>query len=225
MKDWPDDVFTQGERIWRESQGWCSLEKAHTLMSLIISHRMTAVIEIGVWHGKSLLPMAIAAQAVGAGVAAIDPWSSSASVAGQGTADAAWWNRQEIHEAALAEFTKKLRQYNLMENVGVIRKRSSEVDPVECDLLHVDGNHGAQAVEDMQRFAPKVRPGGFVVADDINWTGGEVAKAIDILPSLGFVKLYDVLKEAKPPYYPYSDNWAVFQRSYAATGPAEKSQV
>ncbi len=49
--------------------------------------------------------------------------------------------------------------------------RSQDVQPIECDLLYVDGDHSYAAVcSDMARHGTKVRDGGLVVLDDYHWT-------------------------------------------------------
>ncbi len=52
--------------------------------------------------------------------------------------------------------------------------RSQDVQPIESDLLYVDGDHGYEAVcSDMARHGTKVRDGGLVVLDDyyFAWPG------------------------------------------------------
>lgn len=49
--------------------------------------------------------------------------------------------------------------------------RSQELEPIECDLLYVDGDHSYEAVcSDMARWGTRVRDGGLVVLDDYHWS-------------------------------------------------------
>lgn len=178
-----------------EGGEWCSVDKACTLAALIAGLRPNLVVEVGVWMGGSLVPMALAARELGPGksrVVAIDPWQAGESVLGQTGDNADWW-RQVDHEAAFRRFCDRLRRHELEGVVEVRRCRSDEVDPAGwlIGLLHVDGNHGEQAVRDVERFAPQVEPGGVCVLDDIGWAGGAVGRAADLLVArLGFRFLY-----------------------------------
>jgi len=202
------NIFSKIETVHAETSGWCSELKARTLAAIIISTRPDISLEIGVWYGRSLLPIALAHQHVAHGkVIAIDPWLAGCSVAGQeNPADREWWSRQDIHETAFQTFMSKVGIYDLKNFVEVHRMHSDEFDPPEgIGLLSVDGNHGQQAEKDMARYAPKVIKGGFLVADDLNWTGGAVSRAIALLPPMGFHELYRVEND--------KESWAVFQRA------------
>lgn len=191
-----------------EVSGWCSLEKANTLASIILATRPEVSLEIGVWHGRSLIPMALAHRHIEHGkVIAVDPWLAGCSVAGQvNKADQEWWNRQNIHEDAYKAFCEHLKKFDVASMVEIHRIHSDEFDPpLGIGLLSVDGNHGEQSIKDIQRYAPMVDPGGFIVADDLNWSGGSVTKAIELLPSLGFHELYRVEND--------KESWAVFQKA------------
>lgn len=202
-----NNIYTRIEEIQNGISGWCSVQKARTLASLIVGTRPELTVEIGVWFGKSLIPMALAHQHILTGkVMAIDPWKSESSILGQvNPQDKEWWDNQNIHDQAYRSFKMKIEEFNLSEYVEVIRKPSNDVNPPDnIGLLSVDGNHGEQAIDDIKRYAPKVKKGGFIVADDIEWTGGSVSKAISMLPAMGYKELYRI----KNP----EESWAVFQR-------------
>ena len=40
--------------------GWCSVSKAFVLIDLIFQTQAQTIVEVGVWGGKSLVPMALA---------------------------------------------------------------------------------------------------------------------------------------------------------------------
>ena len=46
---------------------WCPLDKAKTLAAMVLALRPAVVVEIGVWRGSSLLPMALALKELGRG--------------------------------------------------------------------------------------------------------------------------------------------------------------
>lgn len=176
--------------------GWCSLDKANTLVALIVALRPRVVVELGVWMGGSAIPMALALRAVGSGqLVAIDAWSAEMSVAGQELEiHRKWWGvmGESGHLRALEVFLTRLRKHGISpERCAVRRQRTSEaaVPPV-IDLLHHDANHGPQVVDDIERWAPAIRVGGILVLDDLDWAGGHVIRARDRALELGFVELY-----------------------------------
>lgn len=186
------DIFKQiGEVLPRIQNGWCSLEKAEDLASAVMALRSTVSLEIGVWAGRSLIPMAMAHAAQGHGqVWAVDPWAPQASIVGQNKANADWWGSVD-HEAIYREFVNQLDLLGLSGYVHIVRAPSDDVEPpAVIDLLHVDGNHGDQAIKDVARFATRVRPGGRVFMDDIHWEGDGVVRAVDDLKKMGFSQLF-----------------------------------
>lgn len=201
------NLFNHIEAVHAATQGWCSAMKAQTLASIVLATRPEISLEIGVFFGKSLLPVALAHQAIGKGrVIAVDPWAAACSVAGQlNPLDVDYWKRQDMHEQAYESFKNSVKVNGLSEIVEIHRMHSDEFEtPGNIGLLSVDGNHGEQAIKDVERYAPKVYRGGFLVADDIEWTGGAVGKAIALLPSMGFIELFRVKNE--------NESWACFQR-------------
>jgi predicted O-methyltransferase YrrM len=175
----------------RPPEAWPTLEKCQCLGALVVARRPKLVVEIGVWTGDSLIPQLLALRHVGTGRGiAIDPWAPSASIEGQDDVNVKWWGRVD-HERSYQIFTGRLRQLEL--ECGVIRAKSDEVSPAELgqiDMIHIDGNHGPQAVRDVDRFTAHVPLGGILVMDDLGWTGGSVRLAYDRAVALGFVELY-----------------------------------
>jgi hypothetical protein len=161
--------------------GGSGLAKALTSAALIIRHDLTSYVEIGVYRGRSLLPVAAAFGYFGRGSAVgIDPWSSSAAT------------QQDLHlfppaAATVNDFVSGLDWDGMFDEVlrqiaaqGVeahctlIRARASAAvarfADRSVDLLHVDGNHDQAAVlEDLDNYLPKVMLGGFVILDDVSW--------------------------------------------------------
>ncbi len=203
------NIYNAIEAVHEGISGWCSAQKCRTLASLIISTRPEITLEIGVWFGKSCIPMALAHEHILTGkVIAVDPWRAAASVSGQvNPADVEWWNRQDIHDLAFDSFNAKIDEHLLRQYVSVFRLDSDTYEPPDgIGLLSVDGNHGEQAVRDIKRYAPKVKPGGFLVADDLNWTGGAVSEAVALLPAMGFKELYRVDDKES------ANQWGVWQK-------------
>jgi predicted O-methyltransferase YrrM len=200
------NLFTQIEETTGAITGWCSLEKAFTLAAIVMASRPKLCVEIGVWAGKSLVPVALACREIGYGrVIAIDPWKAEASVEGQlHPADREWWSNQAHHDLIFDQFNQTLATLKLRNIVEIVRATSEEATvPIGIGLLSLDGNHADQAIRDVERYAPNIIPGGYLVADDLGWTGGGVGRAIEKLPAMGFVELFRQTQ---------GDQWAVFQK-------------
>lgn len=209
------NLETRIERVLEQMpHGWCSVRKAHALAAIIMATRPERVVEIGVYAGRSFVPMVMALHEAGHGVAhGIDPYDAKVSAAGEEDANREWWgnlDHEQIYRFAIAalESVKEWQDHWIL-----WRQSSDEMEP-SCvgpyGLLHVDGAHTEQAYRDVQRYAPLVEPGGFVVLDDILWSSGEVSRSIEVLESLGFVERFRVIGEE--PGTRFTDNWGVFQR-------------
>lgn len=196
-------LLAEIEAAMRMDDGWCSLEKAITLASIIIAIRPRIVVELGVWRGGSAIPMAIALRALGAGqLVAVDAWAAAFSVAGQEGPHAQWWGEaqgQDGHDHAYETFVARLQKHEIGPDRCVVRRQRTDVAavPSAIDVLHHDANHGPQAVLDIDRWAPAVRLGGFLVIDDLDWPGEvaptaprHVRRAHARALELGFVELY-----------------------------------
>jgi FkbM family methyltransferase len=188
-------LFAEVEVALPEGGDWCSQEKALGLVTLIVGLRPKVVVELGVWMGGSAIPMAIALRHLGFGkLVAVDSWSPEASVAGMEEANAHWWGETigvAGHETAFQVFVSRLKKHKIGARCVVRRERADQAAvPAAIDLLHHDANHGPQAFEDIERWAPAVRVGGFLVLDDVEWSGGHVGRAKARAIELGFVERY-----------------------------------
>ncbi|WP_284257019.1 class I SAM-dependent methyltransferase [Acidocella aquatica] len=169
-------------------EGWCTLSKALWLVELVSNMSGTRIGEIGVYGGKSLIPMALAARnRPGAMVYAIEPWSNSVAVEQATSAENdQWWREVDLNKIKLG-FVSAVMDCGL---AGVVKLIELPSDEARCafqamrgyrfDLLHVDGSHAeGQALTDVKDWLPLVAPGGILVLDDIGWE--TVTKARDYL--------------------------------------------
>lgn len=191
------ELLTVIDQIVPTLGDWCPKTKAETLAAQVVALRPAISLEIGVWLGASLIPMAMAHKFIGYGkVIAVDPWNAEASACNESPDNQNWWRRQD-HEKAFQMFRNTVEFYGLKDVVEIQRKCSDEYDPPDgIGLLHIDGSHTIQAVRDVERYASKVSPGGICIMDDIEWVGGGVLKAVDLLQSMGFRRLYPLIKGA-----------------------------
>jgi len=187
------ELYAEIERVLPDGGAWCSVERAATLASIVVALRPRIICEIGVWLGGSLIPMLLAAKHIGAGRAiAIDPWSPEASAADQDDVNAQWWKNAD-HDAAYRKFMARLKLHDLEHLCSICRMPSDQYEPThDIDLLSLDGNHGPQAVRDIERFASRVTLGGILALDDIGWSGDHVYRAQRRAVELGFRDLYQL---------------------------------
>jgi len=156
----------------RQLEGWCSFAKAAVLIDLILIKNPQVIVEIGVFGGKSLIPMAIALKELNKGIAfGIDPWSVSASVEGMDNENYSWWS-QINHDAFFEYLAAKIDQFGLQDQIQLIRQTSEQADLIyNIDLLHLDGNHSEKcACLDVEKWVPLVTRGGIIAFDDTNWS-------------------------------------------------------
>lgn len=224
MTNW-SELFAKIEVDLPNGGQWCTPYKAGTLASLIIGLRPTTIVEIGVWMGGSLVPMALAMKALASAgiesprprkVIGIDAWDPKASVQGQRNANEQWWGSVD-HDMAFRTTRERLEAHRIdyavyevprLPNPGLVElwhcpssdvPRNVVID-LDIDLLHIDGNHAEQAIADVEIYARRVQVGGICVMDDIHWEGGHVENACTRLQRQGFTHLYDL------------DTGAVYQR-------------
>lgn len=206
MKDLFSAIATNTPKI----AGWATVNKALTLASIVIAFRPKIIVEIGVFGGRSLLPMALACKEINHGtVIGIDPYDRAASIESETKDNAEWWGRVD-HEEVFRQFNKSVIHFGVDKFVTLLRKRSDDVDPGQwtIDLFHCDGSHTDQAVMDVVRYSPRVPVGGIVVMDDCSWTSGGVERAVNSLLATGFTELYRFRNETPEGI----DDWAVFQK-------------
>lgn len=182
--------------------GWCSIEKADALYDLVLKSKPKLIVEIGTFAGKTLFSMALPAKEIGGcTVISIDPWNNEASAVGQVEQTSEEWWRGVNHELIYQKFLWQVDKLGLKDVIEVHRQKSIDMEPPKnVDILHIDGNHGPDAVQDAERFAPNVKLGGHCILDDLGWTGGYVRLAEKHLLSIGFVKVKG------------NDDWAIYQR-------------
>ena len=158
-------------------EGWCTECKAVWLAGLIAGNRCSRVLEIGIYGGRSLIPMALAVQehAPEGKVYGVGEWSSDVAVeTATDAASDAWWRDVGL-ETIKARFLRNLLDNQLAGIVNVLEMSSDEafkcltaIGPFEFDLIHVDGSHSeVQALRDVKSWTGLLPPGGILVLGDI----------------------------------------------------------
>lgn len=171
------DVRDELNHAARTLEGWCPDHKARQMCALILTNKPAVVVEIGVFGGKSLIPQAIACRKNSHGlVYAIDPWTNEAAMESypQDDPNLNWWSQQNLDKVC-AQFCAYVNDQGLAPWVRIVRKRAEDCldlfgpdNPI--DVLHIDGNHSTEtAIRDVKNYLPRVREGGWVWMDDVNW--------------------------------------------------------
>jgi hypothetical protein len=161
-----------------DSGGGSGSLKALILADLIIEHHVSTTVEIGVYRGRSLLPIALLFRTIGSGTAiGIDPWQVEAALQfddheiGPAVND---WTRIQPWDATYESVIGRIRDWDLDRYCQLLRMKSGDAASLIHDhsvgLVHIDGNHDqAQVQRDVELYAPKLVPGGFLVLDDPSW--------------------------------------------------------
>jgi len=151
--------------------GWLSVDEAIALYELAraLPDEAPVVVEVGSWQGKSSVCLARGlAGKTRPRLCCIDPFDASgdaASAADYGVRAGAVGN--DLRGA----FEHNLREAGMLHLVEVHQGFSHEHaqrwrGPI--DLLFLDGDHSYDAVaQDVADWAPKIRPGGFLVMHDV----------------------------------------------------------
>jgi Methyltransferase domain len=161
-----------------DSGGGASLLKALVLADLIIDRPVLRMVEIGIYRGRLLLPLALVMKWREAGeIVGIDPYSATAAEQHDDHdrgIDLRSWAHSVDWDGLHQEVLQNIRRFDVEGCCHVVRARSADaVDKFPAgsiDLLHVDGNHDRAAVlRDVELYVPRVSTGGYVVLDDASW--------------------------------------------------------
>jgi predicted O-methyltransferase YrrM len=141
-------------------------------MDLIFKNRPETIVEIGVFGGKSLVPMAFALKGNKKGkIYGIDPWSNQASIEHvQNEVNRHWWGTLNL-EAIRLGLVSQITRFGLDPYVELIQKTSADTPPIpNIDMLHIDGNHSdPTSYFDVIKWVPLVKSGGWIIFDDMTW--------------------------------------------------------
>lgn len=189
----------------RHADGWAWPEKAFMLCERIEFEKPSLVVELGVFGGRSMLPMALQLKENGSGVIfGIDPWMSQPCLEGEMEREnKEWWAKVNL-EDVMHRFFNQVINLGLSDIAVPIRATSQACARLfpegSIDLLHIDGNHSELAsLRDIDNYFLKVRLGGLICLDDIHWPSNQAAVRkldslcsviLDIKSELGQCRLY-----------------------------------
>lgn len=158
-----------------EGGDWAELGRRCDVAELVIDTKPKVVVEIGTFGGAGAIPIAFALRQNNNGgkIYCIDPYRSEYAVEGEWEDNQKWWtqnvNLHEIHRKCMVA----IWSHNIDEWIVVIRAASQhcwELFLSGIDILVIDGNHSEVAsLRDAKLYVPRVRSGGYIVADDVDW--------------------------------------------------------
>jgi len=157
--------------------GGCSLHKAEYLVNLIIKNNLTTCVEIGVYRGRSLIPMIVATSYINGYVYGIDPYTNQHMQQKNLPDDVKNIVSRFIQTCDLEFIYKNLTRslssspffnYRLIRNPSSL---SCPLLPSSINLLHIDGNHDTSSViNDISSYIPLVSSDGFIIMSATNWS-------------------------------------------------------
>lgn len=175
----PIELAKKIEEVLPTMQGWCSLSKALKLSESIIAIEPEIVVEIGIFGGRSLIPMAMTLQHLGKGVIyGVEAWNPGAATSFTTNSENDNWWKEIDFSAIKSGFLKKVVECELASFARIVEIDAARAHSVfdVIDFLHIDGGHSAPAaLLDVAHFLPKLRTGGILVFDDINWETTRIA--------------------------------------------------
>jgi predicted O-methyltransferase YrrM len=175
-------------------EGWTTPERALEMAELILEHKPKIVVELGVFGGRSLIPMAMALRHSNHGgkIFGVDPWKIEAALEAENEKNREWWkgiDLEQIRRGAVNAIWA-----HLLDPWAVILQTSSQYAAdvwAVIDILNIDGNHSEIAsCRDVELYLPKVPIGGFIWMDDCDWPSTQ--RALRMLD-----KSCECLKDAK----------------------------
>src|SRR5688572_24337917 len=114
-------LFQQIDEIVPKLQGWCTPLKANNLAALIVALRPSLTVEIGIFGGRSFLPMAMAHRFIQSGIAVgIEPWTQVSASEGYSGADKEWWGKKVNFAEVQSTFLRNLNSLNLRGHANVL---------------------------------------------------------------------------------------------------------
>jgi hypothetical protein len=188
--------------------GWCSLNKAGCFIDYIndiCSRKESPIcIEIGVYGGKSILPVALELKRHDKGIVyGIDPWENEAASEGYTGDDLQFWSTIDLN-LYYNICLETINENDLNDVVSILRMKSNDAPEFDnIDFLYIDGQHTEQALLDAEKYASKIALDGYCIVDDVSW--GAVEKVPSYLKRIGFEQIHTV------------DNAIVFKRKKLGT--------
>lgn len=152
---------------------WCSPAKIYLLMDLVYVTKPEVCVEVGVYIGATILPVATTLKYLQSGmIFAVDAWSNAIAIQNMDWDDPnrSGWGSVDLETAYLA-FLKKLSSRSLNSFCTVLRCPADTAVLFvedEIDFLHLDGDHTEKSsLQDVALYLPKVKKGGYILLSNL----------------------------------------------------------
>lgn len=185
--------------------GWCSYEKGQRLALLAIEMNAQKIVEVGVFGGRSLIPMALACKFKGSGVVhGIDPWEKDAALEGKNDqTNDDWWGNVVDLNLIYNSYLKSIVNYGLQDQCVTHKMKSIDAinlfEDRSIDIFHQDSNHSEEvSCSEVEKWMPKMKISCAWICDDTNWP--TIQKSLRLIESYGF--------ETVQQY----ENWKIYKR-------------
>jgi hypothetical protein len=185
-------------------EGWCTPQKARVLYDLVLKTDSQLSVELGVFGGRSLIPMALAHKYKARGfVTGVDAWEVQAAVeALADQRDRDWWGTVDL-ESIYIRFLQAMIDNEVTYHGRWIRAKSEDAVRMFGDgtvtILHQDSNHSELvSCQEVRLWSSKVLSGGYWIMDDTDWLS--TRKAQGLLLQFGFRIIRDEV------------SWMVYQK-------------
>jgi len=170
-----------------DAVGVCTAPRCEAIRQCVLRSNAQLCVEIGVWKGSSLMCFAEALESTGGQVVGIDPYLMDAArnkIGNRSLEKRVYQDLlkdQPVLDGVYENLMRTIHEHDLGGTITLVRERSenhsASFDPESLDVLHIDGNHDEECVSrDIRQYLPLVKPGGYIVMDDVRWPG--VANAI-----------------------------------------------
>ncbi len=176
----PDHIEKKIREKLPKMEGWMQPERGIQFADLILEIKPKVIVEIGVFGGRSMFCFALALRHLNEGGVyyGLDPWEAGVALEGQTQPhERDWWKKipiEEIHQKAM----HVIWDNNLDKWAVVIRAASQHCYRLfkEIDVLSIDGSHVEHvACRDVELYLPLLKPGGYLLFDDSDWTSTQKA--------------------------------------------------
>ena len=158
--------------------GWCDPKKASDLADLVINTKAKSIADVGVFEGKSTLALAYACKLIGSGVVyGVDSWKKEDCIDDETQANKDWWSTLDLN-AHYESFLRHVVRAEVGRHINVCRMTSWDASRMlpNMDLIHIDANHAEwPSTSDVVNWLPKLKIGGYIVMDDVNWASTQTA--------------------------------------------------
>jgi predicted O-methyltransferase YrrM len=144
-----------------QTPGW--FHHGSKILELLDQHQPKVCVELGVWMGKSAIPVARSIRRWGGTLTCVDTWTGN--VDGQPMLSSPWM---------LANCARNLMEAGVNASVRLIPARTVEAAGQWSgliDYLYIDADHSYEGCSlDLFTWVPFVRKGGLIVGDDYGHT-------------------------------------------------------